>query len=251
MGIAAGIKLTPAVGGLFLLARKRWWAAVASGVVFAATVGFGYVLLPAESRRYFTVLIGDTGPIGDPAKPDNQSLRGALSRFAGHDLGSGPAVLIAIGVAAVALLAAWWVCRRGDALIALVLAQSFGLFASPISWIHHWVWIVPTLVWLVHGASGATGVYTGRAERRGCARGERSDGGVGASAGSGVRGVQLRGRARLVRGAGVAAHRFGPGLGAGAVPERGRHGGAGRPHPGRGVRPPRWYGRVTRLNDTG
>ncbi|GAA4404734.1 hypothetical protein GCM10023147_47460 [Tsukamurella soli] len=182
VGIAAGIKLTPAVGGLFLLARKRWWAAVASGVVFAATVGFGYVLLPAESRRYFTVLIGDTGPIGDPAKPDNQSLRGALSRFAGHDLGSGPAVLIAIGVAAVALLAAWWVCRRGDALIALVLAQSFGLFASPISWIHHWVWIVPTLVWLVHGASGATGGVHGASGATGGVHGASGATGVWARA---------------------------------------------------------------------
>ncbi|KXO89707.1 hypothetical protein AXK56_05935 [Tsukamurella pulmonis] len=157
VGLAAGIKLTPAVGGLFLLARGRVWAAVFSGVTFAATVGISYLILPSETRRYFTVLLGDTGPIGDPAKPDNQALRGAISRFAGHDVGTGPAWIIAVLVAAVLLFAAWWVVRRGDALIALVLVQFLGLLASPISWIHHFVWIVPLLIWVVHGPLGPRG----------------------------------------------------------------------------------------------
>lgn len=151
IGLAAGIKLTPAVGGLFLLARRRWLGAVFSGVVFAGTIGVACLAMPKETRRYFTVLIGQTGPIGDPAKIDNQALRGALSRFAGHDLATGPVVLAAIAVAGVLLAGAWWVCRRCDALIALVLVQMFGLCASPISWIHHFVWVVPMLIWLVHG----------------------------------------------------------------------------------------------------
>lgn len=157
IGIAAGIKLTPAVGGLFLLARGRMWAAAFSAVTFAATVGVSYLILPSETRRYFTVLLGDTGPIGDPAKPDNQALRGAVSRFAGHDVGTGPAWIIAVAVAAVLLFAAWWVVRRGDALIVLVLVQFLGLLASPISWIHHFVWIVPLLIWVVHGPLGRGG----------------------------------------------------------------------------------------------
>ncbi len=157
VGIAAGIKLTPAVGGLFLLARGRVWAAAASAVTFGATVGLSYLLLPAETRRYFTVLIGDTGPIGDPAKPDNQALRGVVSRFAGHDVGTGAAWMIAVAVAALLLFAAWWRVRRGDALIALVLVQFLGLLASPISWIHHFVWVVPLLIWVVHGPLGRAG----------------------------------------------------------------------------------------------
>lgn len=157
VGLAAGIKLTPAVGGLFLLARGRVWAAVFSAVTFAATVGISYLILPSETRRYFTILLGDTGPIGDPAKPDNQALRGAVSRFAGHDVGTGPAWIVAVALAAVLLFAAWWVVRRGDALIVLVLVQFFGLLASPISWIHHFVWIVPLLIWIVHGPLGVGG----------------------------------------------------------------------------------------------
>lgn len=157
VGLAAGIKLTPAVGGLFLLARGRVRAAVFSAVTFAGTVGVSYLILPSETRRYFTVMLGDTGPIGDPAKPDNQALRGAVSRFAGHDVGTGPAWIVAVVVAAALLIAAWWVVRRGDALIALVLVQFLGLLASPISWIHHFVWIVPLLIWVVHGPLGPGG----------------------------------------------------------------------------------------------
>jgi alpha-1,2-mannosyltransferase len=165
IGIAAGIKLTPAVGGLFLLARGRPWAAVFSGLTFGATAGISYVLLPSETRRYFTVLLGDTGPIGDPAKPDNQSLRGAVSRFVGHDVGTGGVWLVSLAVAAALLFAAWWIVRRGDALIALVLVQLLGLLGSPISWIHHWVWIVPLLIWVVHGPLGRLGdaAFTGPA----------------------------------------------------------------------------------------
>lgn len=157
VGIAAGIKLTPAAGGLFLLARGRVWAAACSAVTFGATVAVSHLLLPTETRRYFTVLLGDTGPIGDPAKPDNQALRGAVSRFAGYDVASGAAWIVAVVVAAVLLFAAWWVVRRGDALIVLVLVQLLGLLGSPISWIHHFVWIVPLLIWVVHGPLGRGG----------------------------------------------------------------------------------------------
>jgi alpha-1,2-mannosyltransferase len=36
-------------------------------------------------------------------------------------------------------------------LIGIVVVQFFTLLVSPISWSHHWVWVVPALLWLVHG----------------------------------------------------------------------------------------------------
>jgi alpha-1,2-mannosyltransferase len=27
----------------------------------------------------------------------------------------------------------------------------FGLLLSPISWTHHWVWLVPLMIWAIHG----------------------------------------------------------------------------------------------------
>jgi alpha-1,2-mannosyltransferase len=32
----------------------------------------------------------------------------------------------------------------------VVAVQFLGLLLSPISWDHHWVWVAPLLIWLVH-----------------------------------------------------------------------------------------------------
>jgi alpha-1,2-mannosyltransferase len=33
----------------------------------------------------------------------------------------------------------------------LLIIELFGLLLSPISWTHHWVWLVPLMIWLLHG----------------------------------------------------------------------------------------------------
>ncbi|MDN5759086.1 MAG: mannosyltransferase [Tomitella sp.] len=150
VGIAAGIKLTPAVTGLYFLARKRWSAAAWSAVAFFATIGIGMLVIGDETRQYFEDLLGDADRIGPVGASINQSLRGVLSRFAGHDLGNNWIVLLAIAVFA-ALCVAAWRAIGDDRLGILLLVQLVGLLASPISWNHHWVWVVPLMIWLVHG----------------------------------------------------------------------------------------------------
>lgn len=151
VGVVAGIKLTPAVTGLYFVLRRRWKAAVFSAVAFGLTVGISYLLVGSEARRYFEHLLGDASRIGPVGSVWNQSLRGALSRVAGHDVGSGWVWLLAVGVAAVLGAFAWRALGRDDLLGTLVVVQLFGLLISPISWSHHWVWLIPMLIWLVHG----------------------------------------------------------------------------------------------------
>ncbi len=153
VGAAAGIKLTPAVTGLYFLARRRWAAAVWSFVGFAASIGVSWLLIGDETRQYFEDLLGDASRIGPVGAPINQSLRGALSRIAGHDLGSDWIVLVAIAVFAALCFAAWRGLDPDDRLGTLLLVQLLGLLASPISWNHHWVWVLPLMVWLIHGAA--------------------------------------------------------------------------------------------------
>ncbi|MEO6881043.1 MAG: mannosyltransferase [Mycobacteriaceae bacterium] len=151
VGVLAGFKLTPAVTGLYFLAQRNVRAAVASAVVFAATVALSFVVVPGEARQYFTGVGLDAGRVGPVGSAINQSLRGVLSRFVGHDVGTGPIWGVAVLAAAALTLLA---CRRldpGDRLGVLVAVQLLGLLASPISWSHHWVWLVPALLWLVHG----------------------------------------------------------------------------------------------------
>lgn len=151
VGLLAGIKLTPAVTGLYFVAQRRWRAAVFSAVAFAGTIGVSYLAIRAQARDYFTSKFGDADRIGPVGSAWNQSLRGALSRLAGHDVGSGPLWLAAVAVAACLAFLAWRALDRDDRLGTLVLVQLLGLLVSPISWVHHWVWVLPLLVWLVHG----------------------------------------------------------------------------------------------------
>jgi alpha-1,2-mannosyltransferase len=152
VGLAAGMKLTPAVSGLYFLGVRRFGAAAFSAVVFAATVAVSIVVVGAQGRYYFTDLLGDAGRIGPIGTSFNQSVRGAISRILGHDAGYGPVVVAILLVAAVLAVLAWRAVDGGtDRLAGIVIVQLFGLLLSPISWTHHWVWLIPLMIWLLHG----------------------------------------------------------------------------------------------------
>ncbi len=101
VGLAAGVKLTPAVSGLYFLGKRRWGTVVFSAVVFFATIGVSALVVGDQTRYYFTELLGDASRVGPIGTSFNQSWRGGISRILGHDAGYGPAVVAAIVVTAV------------------------------------------------------------------------------------------------------------------------------------------------------
>jgi alpha-1,2-mannosyltransferase len=152
VGLAAGVKLTPAVSGLYFVGARRWGAVVFSAVVFLGTVAVSALVVGDQTRYYFTELLGDASRVGPIGTSFNQSWRGGISRILGHDAGYGPLVLAAIAVTAVLSVLAWRaVGGASDRLGAIVVVQLFGLLLSPISWTHHWVWLIPLMIWLLHG----------------------------------------------------------------------------------------------------
>jgi alpha-1,2-mannosyltransferase len=151
VGVAAGIKLTPAISGVYFIGVRRWGAAVFSAVVFLATVGVSVLVVGDQARYYFTDLLGDAHRVGPIATSFNQSWRGGISRILGHDAGYGPPVLVAIAVTAVLAVLAWRALDSSDRLGKLLVVELFGLLLSPISWTHHWVWLVPLMIWAIHG----------------------------------------------------------------------------------------------------
>lgn len=152
VGGAAGVKLTPAIVTVYFLGARRLGAAVFTAAVFLATVGVSVLLVGEQARYYFTDLLGDARRVGPIATSFNQSWRGALSRILGHDAGYGPLVLVAIAVTAILAIAAWHALDGSDRLGRLLVVELFGLLLSPISWTHHWVWLVPLMMWLTHGS---------------------------------------------------------------------------------------------------
>jgi alpha-1,2-mannosyltransferase len=150
VGIAAGVKLTPAITGLYYLLQKRWSAVFWSIMFFALTVAIGLAFLPSQTWRFFTKLMLDPARTGPVWSAINQSLRGAIARIAGQDLTN----LWLVFAAAAAIFGVWvtWVCLRADDRAAGLLAVQFtGLLLSPISWSHHWVWVLPLLLWCLFG----------------------------------------------------------------------------------------------------
>lgn len=63
IGIAAGMKLTPAYMGLALLFQKRWWAAIGSIAAFAVTIGIGVAFVP-DAMDFWTDKIFNSNRIG-------------------------------------------------------------------------------------------------------------------------------------------------------------------------------------------
>lgn len=149
LALCISIKLTPAIFGLWLLARRDWrgigWTA-ASGI---AGLGLSFAIMPTAFTRYWVDGVGfDASRVGPVGRVTNQSINGVLWRLLG-DGGSRLAwMVLAIVVAIVAYcLAVKLVKRQRDDWAFLVVAFS-GLLISPISWSHHWVWLVPAALLL-------------------------------------------------------------------------------------------------------
>ncbi|ALV37499.1 glycosyltransferase 87 family protein [Streptomyces sp. CdTB01] len=147
IGLAAAVKLTPAVFvGLLLLAGRRRAAATAAAVACAATALAAWVA-PGASRFYWTQALWDTGRVGRLDYVSNQSLQGVLARLGvtGH----------AVWACAVLVVLAVWARRTRRALAADDWPAAFALtgltacLVSPITWVHHLVWVLPAFAVLV------------------------------------------------------------------------------------------------------
>jgi hypothetical protein len=149
VGIAAAIKLTPAIFIVFFLLARRTRAAFIAAGTFVGCGLVGLLVAPRASEMYWEHLSHDTERVGAPYI-SNQSPYGAAIRIAGGAAHIGPwYVVIPLAFAAIGLAAAAMLARRGDWLGATAASGTTGLLVSPISWAHHWVWILPALVLLV------------------------------------------------------------------------------------------------------
>ena len=155
VGIAAAIKLTPGIFILLFLLTRRTRDALTAAVTFIGCGLIGYLVDPAASRLYWTRLFYDTKRVG-AEYISNQSPYAAVVRILGGTSHVGswyllvPLILGAVGLAVAATLA-----RRSDWLGAAAVTGVTGLLVSPISWTHHWVWVLPALVVLLRGGTGS------------------------------------------------------------------------------------------------
>ncbi|MEU5550888.1 glycosyltransferase family 87 protein [Micromonospora sp. NPDC047793] len=152
IGLATAIKLTPGIFLIYLLATGRWRAALtATGTAAGATV-LAAALFPDAAREFWTSALWNTGRVGELAFVSNQSLRGVVARLDPQS----PSTLA--WLALVAATVALWIRRSraavaaGDEAAGLALTGAVMCLVSPVTWVHHLVWLLPGLLLLVdHG----------------------------------------------------------------------------------------------------
>jgi len=147
LGVGMALKLTPAVFLLYFLLRRDGRAAVTAVASFVGATLLGFVLAWSDSWEYWTHTVRHTDRIGETALNTDQNIAGALAR-----LGLGEHERFPLWVAAclVVLGLTIWAMRRvlraGEPALALICVALFGLVVSPVSWSHHWVWVLPAVL---------------------------------------------------------------------------------------------------------
>jgi len=152
VGAATAIKLVPGIFIPYLwLSGRRRAAAVATATFVGLTLA-GAAFMPSDAKSFWTSRVFDNSRVGPLGYVSNQSLNGMLVRALGS---SAHAVWIVVAgvVIVVGLARAGQASRRGDELLGIALVALVGVLASPVSWIHHLVWIVPALAVLVGDAT--------------------------------------------------------------------------------------------------
>ena len=107
-GLAAAIKLTPAIAVLIFLLRRQWRSAITMVATSLAVTLLSWVISPGESARFFFDAMWDPQRAGDAYYTSNQNLKGFVARALPENTWS---IAWAITVA-LALVAAVWLCLR-------------------------------------------------------------------------------------------------------------------------------------------
>jgi alpha-1,2-mannosyltransferase len=159
VGLAAAIKLTPLVFLIYFLADRQWRSFLRGIGAFIGVTAVSWAVLPGDSTRYWFHQVADASRTGVLGVVSNQSWNGMVHRAPFHGGHAGTAVWAVLSLSTLAL--GTLLTRRlleqsrtADAVIVLALTE---LLISPVSWSHHWSWLVlaPIVIvelWRAHRA---------------------------------------------------------------------------------------------------
>ena len=144
IGLAAAIKLTPALFVIFMFLIGKRRAAITAIISFAVFTGIGAILLFGESVVFFGGLSGGDTRTASPLYTGNQSLLGVFFRLGDSSRTTTVLGLAVAGVLAVlgCLVAAYW-WANNEKVFAVAIVGITTCLASPLSWTQHYVWILP------------------------------------------------------------------------------------------------------------
>lgn len=143
VGLATAIKLTPGLFIVYFVVTRQWRAAATSLGTAAAATLVAAAVLPRASVTYWTGALLDSRRVGPGDATSNQSIRGVLLRLGGFVGTTGACwLLLGLAVAVTGLMIARRAHRRGQTRLAIAAVALTGLLISPVSWIHHFAWLL-------------------------------------------------------------------------------------------------------------
>ncbi|HEX6499499.1 MAG TPA: glycosyltransferase 87 family protein [Micromonosporaceae bacterium] len=157
IGLATAVKLTPGIFIVYLAITRRWRAALVASVTTGIATLATAAVAPDTAREFWTDALWDTDRVGSLAFVSNQSLEGFVARLDPAD----PSRVLWLALV-VAVFALWvWRVRRtaaaGDEFAGLALTGVVGCLLSPVTWVHHLVWVLPALLLVADRGLAATG----------------------------------------------------------------------------------------------
>ena len=174
IGLAAAVKLIPAIFVIYLLVTRRTRAACVAGATAMGATLAAAIASPGPSRAFFFDLLWRldvrVGLGGLHTTMWNQSIKGALWRLVPDPLVSplwAVAALI-VGAGGMWLARMAWE-RRGDIAGACVTGLVAAM-ASPVSWVHHLVWLIPAAALLMLSPLRSDRIFAGAVVVLLCAR---------------------------------------------------------------------------------
>ncbi len=147
-GLAAAVKLTPLLFVPYLLLTRRSRGALTCVVTFLACELVTFLVSPASSKAYWTQAFFRPGRAGQLSFVGNQNLWAMFERVNHGLLGGLFIAPVLVLVTASGLWLASLAHRRSSPTLGVLICAATCLLVSPISWVHHLVWVVPAILWL-------------------------------------------------------------------------------------------------------
>ncbi|HSN02418.1 MAG TPA: glycosyltransferase 87 family protein [Acidimicrobiales bacterium] len=147
VGIAAAIKITPLILLPYLLLTRQRGTGLRALGTFVAAGAVAAIASPRVSWTYWTHDIFRPKSAGWLPWVGNQGAVGVTDRLLGHTISVESTFILVALVCAVGLGVAVR-AHRESFLLGFIVVEATESMASPVSWSHHFIWVILLIAWL-------------------------------------------------------------------------------------------------------
>ena len=151
IGLAAAIKITPLLLAPYLLLTRQRHAGQRALATFVAAGAVTAALTPSVSWTYWTHDLWRPKSAGRLSWVGNQGVVGVAERLLGRTINVSTTFILVAVVCAIGLAIAI-AAQRQSPLLGFLVIEATESMASPVSWSHHFIWVILLIAWLALAA---------------------------------------------------------------------------------------------------